>query len=456
MRIKIKASVIFLILLFLLTTGLSCGSAPAVSYESVVLEYWGVWEEPNDIRTLINDYRAIYPNVTINYRKFRFEEYEKELIEAFAQDRGPDIYSIHNTWVNKYQTLISPLPAQTQVARKITEGDIRKKESVINEVKTSLAVKDAPKIFPEVVTQDVIWTQDGVERIFGLPISLDTLVLFYNRDLLNNANIAQPARNWEDFISQAQQLTQKDSDGNILISGVALGTANNIVRSFDILSLLMMQNRAVMADKQGNVLFNQKPAGSTSQLPPGQEALTFYTGFSQIDSGFYTWNEDMPNSLDAFITGQTAYFFGYAYHIPVIDSRAPKLNYDIAGTPQIYEDNRTNYANYWVETVSKKTKNVNHAWNFIQFITSPDEARKYLASSKRPTALRALINEQLNDPDLDVFADQLLTAQSWYRGKDSAAAESVFADLINDVLSGEKIKDAIDLAAQRIKLTWKE
>lgn len=421
------------------------------------MDYWGVWHDPDDIKLLIDDYRLRYPYVTINYRKLRFEEYEKELIEAFAEDRGPDLYSVHNTWVNKYQTLISPAPSQVKVSRTVVEGQVRKRETIITETNRMPAIKDIPAIFPEVVSEDVVWPVTVGEtvqnRIFGLPLTLDTLVLFYNRDLLNNANIPQPPKNWEDFISQVQQLTQRDSEGNILVAGAPLGTAENITRYFDILSLLMMQNGTVMASKQGNVTFDETPAGADS--PPGQEALNFYTSFAMIDQGVYTWNEDMPESIDAFIAGQSAFFFGYSYHIPVIEARAPKLNYDITGVPQVFEKNRTNYANYWVETVSKKTKNSSHAWNFIRFITQQEEAKKYVDQAKRPTALRALVNDQLNDPDLDVFADQILTSQSWYRGKDAQATEEIFRDMINDVLEGEKVSDAISLAVKRVKLTWR-
>ncbi len=352
-----------------------------------------------------------------------------------------------------------PMPSQVRIARTIVEGEIRKQERVITEVKQSIAPKDMTAVFPEVVAEDVMWTEtvDGVtsQNIYGLPLSLDTLVLFYNRDLLNNANIPQPPRNWEDFIAHVQKLTQRDSDGNIVVAGAAMGTADNVTRYFDILSLLMMQNGTEMASKQGTVSFNLMPAGSNLPAPPGREALSFYTSFAQIDSGVYTWNDDLPNSLDAFIAGQAAFFFGYSYHIPVIAARAPKLNFDITQIPQVYEKNRTNYANYWVESVSKKTRYRDHAWNFVQFITAQEEASKYLSAAKRPTALRSLVNEQLNDPNLDVFADQILTAQSWYRGKNANATEDIFKDMINAILEGEELQQSINLAASRVSLTWR-
>ena len=86
------------------------------------------------------------------------------------------------------------------------------------------------------------------------------------------------------------------------------------------------------------------------------------------------WNNFMPNSLESFMAGKTAFFFGYSYHIPIIKAQAPKLNFEITQVPQI--GNPVNFANYWTETVSKKSKHVDEAWSFILFITTNQEANK--------------------------------------------------------------------------------
>ena len=61
------------------------------SMSPVTLEYWRVFENSSDFTEVINKYKSIYPYITINYKKLRYEEYEDELLNAFAQDRAPDI-----------------------------------------------------------------------------------------------------------------------------------------------------------------------------------------------------------------------------------------------------------------------------------------------------------------------------------------------------------------------------
>ena len=126
----------------------------------------------------------------------------------------------------------------------------------------------------------------------------------------------------------------------------------------------------------------------------------------------------MPESLQAFINGKTAYFLGYSYHRPIIDAGAPNLNYSVAPMLQIQGYDRVNYANYWAQAVSKKSKNTGYAWDFVRFMSTKDEAAKYLEKTKRPAALRALFDSQVENEEVAVFTEQVLTAKSWYRGKE--------------------------------------
>ena len=134
------------------------------------------------------------------------------------------------------------------------------------------------------------------------------------------------------------------------------------------------------------------------------------------------------------------------------------MNFAIAPLPQI-EGNlgNINFANYWVEAVSNKSKYINEAWDFIQFAAKADQAKLYLAKTKKPTALRSLVNEQIEDEDVSVFASQVLTARSWYHGEDANAAELIMGEMIDSTVAGEgKIEEIINLGARRVQQTMKK
>jgi ABC-type glycerol-3-phosphate transport system substrate-binding protein len=135
--------------------------------------------------------------------------------------------------------------------------------------------------------------------------------------------------------------------------------------------------------------------------------------------------------LDAFVQGTSAFFLGYSYHLPSIRARAPKLNLGIAKAPQISGNPEVNFANYWGWAVSKKTKSPDLAWGLAQFLTEAKNVPTFLEKAERPAARKALLQDQLENEDLGVFASQVLTAKSWYRGKDPAGAERAFILLMD-------------------------
>lgn len=428
----LKLLSLFLVLSFFLTSGFGCKLTSGEVKEKlapITLEYWRVWDDDDAFADIIAEYKTLHPNITIKYRKFRYEEYEKELLEAMAEDRGPDIFSIHESWLKKYRNKISPMPQQISMVYQITKGTLKKE--VIPEIRTSAtpSLREIKEKFADIVYQDAVIE----EKVYGLPLGLESLVMFYNRDILNASGVAEPPKSWEEFMQAVQKTTRFDSKDNITQSGAALGTGSNIDRSFDIISILMMQNGARMMEDT-KATFN---SGSNKDLP-GIEALQFYTDFALPTKNVYSWNKDMPYSLDAFLTGQLAFFFGYNYHIPTIKARAPRLNFAIAPIPQVNSNNPVNYASYWLETVSEKSKNTAEAWDFIIFATTKERVKSYLDKTQKPAALKSLINSQLEDEYLYAASIQTLTATNWYQGQDPLAAETAMKEML------DQLPEAID------------
>jgi ABC-type glycerol-3-phosphate transport system substrate-binding protein len=435
--------------------------------QPVTLTYWRVFDDGDAFAQIVNDYRALHPHISIEYKKLRFEEYEQELLDAFAEDRGPDMFSVHNTWMPKYKSKLEPLPPTTTLPYNVTTGTIKKETFTELRTTPSLTINDIDQTFVPVVLDDVVMlsdpnleTNEGPrEHIYGIPLSVDTMVMYYNRDLFNLAGVVQPPQTWEEFQDTVKAITRVDQENTILQSAAGYGLADNVERYFDLLSLLMMQNGTVMIDDSGRVAIDSIPANIPVEVPPALQALRFYTDFASPIKEVYTWNEEYESNLQAFIDGESAIFFGYAYHLPTIKAQAPQLELGISSMPQIVADdkpvNDVNYANYWVEVVSEKTQHTDEAWDFLQYIAQAENAQKYTSFTNKPTAHRSLINSQLDDLELGVFASQLLTSKSWYKGYDIRAAERVVADMINTVVEDPEVdlNSVLLLGAQKLTQT---
>lgn len=460
--ISLKQPLAALALVALLTTGAGCGGGSSnVELERVELEIWRVFDDDDTFDDIVDAYRATHPNVKIEYREWRFEEYEDELVRAIAEGRGPDIFSVHNTWTREYQDLMEPMPDTITTQAQETRGTVRKEVVVVEREEKTMSLRELSSTFVEQVEYDVVLSYQPDEdeapedRIFALPLSVDSLALFYNRDLLDAAGIAEPPTTWSEFQDDVIALTTYDSSGEIEQSGGALGTSRNVERATDIVSLLMMQNGSQMTDERGRVTFHEVSKDTPEGVYPSYDAVAFYTDFANPTKEVYTWNNTYDSSYEAFANGETAFFLGYSYHIPLIRTAAPKLNFAVSPVPQIEGGRKVNYANYWVETVAKSSEKIDWAWDFLLFATDEEQVPSYLQEAQKPTALRSLISSQLDDEWIGPFASQVLTAESWYQGYDVDAADEALKDLIDEVLAGvEDPEDRMTSTALRVRQTY--
>lgn len=390
----------------------------------VTLEFWSVFDDSIVYQPLLAKYRELYPNVTINYHKKNVSSYEKELVDALAAGRGPDIFSIHNSWLPKHKEKMAAAP------------------------ETLIAPSRFNEVFVDVAGQDFIYEN----KIYALPLSVDSLALFYNKDLFNSAGLTSAPKTWTEFNSAVEKLTKRDVKNNIIQAGAALGTAKNINRSTDILTALMLQSGATMVNKdKTEAAFNQSLSSSGENFNPGRQALTFYTNFANPTLKVYTWNGLQHYSIDAFVEGQTAMMLNYAYQLPTVRARASHLNFGVAALPQISATSKKiTFANYWAQAVNQGSVNQAAAWQFLAWLSSQENSREYLSATEKPAARRDLVEEQKTETDLGVFAQQSLYAKSWWE-IDNLAIEGIFANMIESVVGGSAtVADALSRASTQV------
>ena len=432
---------IFLISIILLFAGLGCrglSTEQQASIRPITLDYWTVFNNVGALQALANDYKRERPYVTVNIRQVRYDEFDNLLVNALADEVEPDIVSMHTQWLRGYQNRLSKMPDKVNVARVTTKGKYQPETIVTPETLNLPSENYIRRNYISTVAEDVIIGGD----VYGLPLAADTLALYYNKDLLDKAGIALPPETWTEFVEAVKKSTRFSRDGSIVQSGVAMGTGKNIDNAADILAMLMMQNGISVTTGQ-RVDF-ASGLDRANENHPTIQAMRFYTDFARPTKDVYTWNEKMGNALEEFARGKTVFYIGFAYDKPRIQARGPQLKLEVVPIPQLAPGAPANIANYWVESVVKKSKFQDEAWDFIRYVSQPENVKRYTDSTGQPSPLRAQVAEQQGDPAMEAFASQILTAQNWYRGRDIDAAHAAFDDLLTGYLQpyGEREKPA--------------
>ena len=378
--------------------------------QNAELVIWGLWDDSQLMDKYISDFRKQYPNIKINYRKLTPQEYEKDLVNALAEKRGPDIFAMHHTWYSKHKNKLEPMP------------------------ETVMTLKEYKERFVDVVYDDFVVG----DKIYGVPFYTDTLALFYNKDAFNDAGIVNPPATWQEVQELVPRLTKIDQFGNFIQSGIALGTGDNINRSPDLLAALMIQTGAEMTDPNDytQVTFTQGRSQSGQNINPAALALEYYTDFANPRKTVYNWNSTLDNSIDAFYEREVAMMIGYSYQLEAIKAKAPRLNFAIAPLPQVsLESGLANYANYWGYGVSNQSPYTNESYTFLKFMTEKEQSQQYFLNTKRPTPRRDLIELQSQDLDYGIFVKQVLQAKTW-RQPDHNTVDKIFIEAINSVNLG--------------------
>ncbi|MEK7213220.1 MAG: extracellular solute-binding protein [Patescibacteria group bacterium] len=430
---------VFLVLALAMTivlAGFGCKGLSATQQAAtkpVTLEYWTVFDDVDAIKSMINSYRATRPYLTVNIRQLRVDEFYQRLVEALAEDRGPDIVSIRSKALRAFQSKLAPMPASFNDTTVVIEKTTFGQNTVVTQtVKPLLTPSQLDKEYVQAVKNDVIL--DG--QIYGLPLSLDTMAIYYNKDLLDRSSVPEPPKTWEEFAVAVKKITKYDKQTNkITQSGAALGAGNNIPGADDLLSILFAQSGVDFVNRGGAAVFNSVPQNKERGVEtPSMGVMNFYTDFANSTRDTYTWNEEMPNALDKFVNGSLGFFFGYAYHYPIIKSRAPQLNFGLLPMLQLNAERPVNAANYWVQAVVGKSPRQNEAWGLIDYLAHSPANKIYLDATNRPTALRLYVAAQKEKEELAPFIDGALIAKSWYHGRDYDAAVKAVSDMLREWL----------------------
>ncbi|PIY70778.1 hypothetical protein COY88_03795 [Candidatus Roizmanbacteria bacterium CG_4_10_14_0_8_um_filter_35_28] len=321
-------AVIFLVILILIIKAIFGGKGVK---KEVSLTYWGLWEDKEVVQPLINLYQQKNPNIKIDYQKMNSVSYREKLVVRGKAGQGPDIFRFHNTWLPEIKEVVAPLP------------------------QSIMANSEFEKTFYPVQQKDL---KVG-NYYYGLPLEIDGLVLVYNENLFKKAGIAAVPTTWDDITDMVPKLTVKDKTGQLITSGIALGTSSNIEHFSDIFGLLLIQNGGSITR-----LNSEEAAG----------ALEIYRKFSEEPQVY--WSDAMPNSLTAFIQEKVAMIIVPSWEIVTIRSANPDLNLKVLPVPAVPGGSSSSIANYWVEGVSRFSKNQIEAWKFLRFLIEKENLTK--------------------------------------------------------------------------------
>lgn len=364
----IAGAVVFFVVIFILLIRLLIGGKQ--STQNITLVYWGLWEDKGIMDPIINEYQQKNPGIKIDYQKMSAEDsYKDKLLGRSKNGQGPDLFRFHNTWMPELKDLLAALPS------------------------TVMSNQDFEKTFYPIHAKDLKVGQN----YYGIPLEIDGLVLIYNYSLFKNGGLTKAPADWDEALTIVNKLSVKDKNGQVITSGIALGTTKNVEHFSEIFGLLLVQNGGTLTDLT---------------KPEAEGALQIYRSFAEPPTDY--WNDMLPNSIAAFAQEKVAMIIAPSWEILSIHTQNPEIDLKVAPLPNLPGTNPISLASYWVEGVSKysKAQNQLEAWKFLKYLSEKETVTKLYEAQKKtrlfgePYSRKDLQSTIINDPYIGVVVQQ--------------------------------------------------
>jgi len=395
---------------------------------SVTLTYWGLWEPPSVMQPLIDEFEATNPGINIEYSQQTFSNYESRLFTRLQQATGneepaPDIFRIHNTWTPKYYSYLAPMPANIMSVEEYQQ-----------------------KFYPTALND--FTAKDG--NIYAIPLEIDGLMVFYNKQLLAEEGVTQPPEDWDSFFELARDLTKRDASGRIIQAGIAIGTSRNIMHSAEILAyMLALEDIQVMDQTRTQISLN---------TPRVQRVFETYTNFAKGDNAL--WSPSLRSDLEMFFTEDLAMMIAPSWRSFDIIQAAPSVEFDTAPLPQlIANEEDIYYATYWGDAVNRTSPSPLAAWKFVAFLAQKEQQMKLYSNASQirafgePYSLVELNSEILGKPYVSAIA-QMAPNMRAYPWGDETLVNSTINTAITDIIEDRSdVDSALEDAEAAINAT---
>jgi len=202
------------------------------------------------------------------------------------------------------------------------------------------------------------------DKIYGIPLFIDSGMLFYRKDLLEKYGL-NPPETWEDLVHIAQQIVSGEAKYGSDINGFSGQFKQYEGLVCNMLEYILSNNGYILNPNSGEPGLSEQPA---------IEAMGFVRNKiirNIAPEGVLTYEE--PESIALFIQGKAVFHRNWPYAWEVSNNpQRSKIagNVGITKLPHFKGGKSHATLGGWQLGISNYSQNKDAAWTFVQFLTS--------------------------------------------------------------------------------------
>ncbi len=395
---KVLKRVVGVALIAVMAVSTMVGFSGCKKKDSDTLAFWAYEPQSLEDKEQFEELIAAFTKKTGIKVKVSFvpkDSFNTKLTSAIANKKGPDVSYLDQ-------------PRMAEFGSKDQLVDLTKK---ISESK----VISADKFFPSAYETCMIG-----DETFGVPLTLTTSVILYNKNLVSENNLP---KDWDDM----RQIAKEVAGNPTKAAFAGIGTGGYASWYF----------QAFLCSAGGNFT-NEEQTKLTFNEQAGVDACQFLVDLYNCSP------EEVRNSASAFGNGNAAFTIGGGSDIDSLRTNFPDLQFGAMLIPPMTEGG-TSYSNIGGENlvVYKNSKKQDQAFQLIEFLSDADNSKKIAEYTGNFSAIKELA--VTDDEAKKVVLEQLNTAVArpqlakWLEVNDNYLASS-----LETILNGGEIKKNLD------------
>jgi multiple sugar transport system substrate-binding protein len=395
--------------------GSNSGSASKGSGGDTTITYaiWDKNQEPG-MRAMADGFEKKNPGIKVNVEVTGWDQYWTKLDAGATGGSLPDVFWMHPNQAARY--------ASNAVLTDLTDK-----------------IKGSSLVSLDKFPKDLVKVYENNGKEYAIPKDFDTIGLWYNKKLFDEAGVAYPTDKWtwNDMLAAAKKITNTEKG----IYG--FGAPLDMQQGFD---NFIFQN--------GGEVISADKTKSGFDTPAVKEAMQWYVDLSLKEKVSPNQQQFSENSYTAFFeSGKTAMaLFGSWMLSEFKANDYVAQNCDVAVLPQGKQ--RATIYNGLGNAIAASSKNQEQAWKFVEYLGS-EEANKIQAESgvaipayQGTTDLWMKTQTKFNSK---VYADMLAYAKINPYSKETDKWQTAEKESLLNAFTGKvSVNDACDEAAKKV------
>ena len=355
---------------------LTCLGCRARAGQDVVIEFWAMGSEGESVQRLLAKFEQQTPGVRVRVQQIPWSAAHEKLLTAYVGDAMPDVFQLGNTWIPEFVALNAIERLDARVAHSTVLPD---------------------DYFPGILDTNVI---DGA--LYGVPWYVDTRVLFYRTDLLQQAGFAAAPSTWEAWV-----------DAMVRIKARAGRDAYAIL-----LPMTEWQPPVILALQRGARLLRDDDQYGNFRSPEFRAAFQFYLDLFHRELTPRDADAQVANLYQDFSNGYFTFYITGPWNIGEFQQRLPAAMADKWATAPMPAPDATHPGVSTAGGASlalfRGARHGDAAWQVIEFLSTPArQIEFYRLTGDLPSRKTAWTRQDLmHDRYAQAFWQQLQHVQA--------------------------------------------